>query len=87
MGRTQYLLHNTGLALGKSDVATRLVLNEFDLNLTALTAGLIIIIVVVLGAHATALSTAVVRASAGLLQVIVTRRELLLADRSHIGHD
>lgn len=87
MGRTQYLLHDTGLALREGDVATRLILDELDLDLAALTAGLVIVVVVVLGAHATALGAAVVRAVAGLLQVIMTRREFLLADRSHIGHD
>ena len=84
--RWQYLLHNTSLALGEGDVATRLILDKLDLNLAALTARLVVVIIIVLGAHATALGAAVVRAVAGLLQVIVTRREFLLADGSHIGH-
>jgi hypothetical protein len=68
-------------------VATRLVLNELDLDLTAFTAGLVIIVIVILGAHAAALGTAVVRAVTGLLEVIVGRRKLLLPNRSHVGHD
>lgn len=42
-----YLLHDTRFALGESDVATRLVLDKFDLDLAALAAGLVIIVVVV----------------------------------------
>ena len=79
LGRT-YLLHDTGLPLGKGNVATRLVLNELDLDLAALTAGLVIIVVVVLGAHAAALGAAGVSAVTGLLEVIVGRRKLLLTN-------
>ena len=67
-------------------MATRLVLNKLDLNLAALTARLVIIIVVVLGTHAAALGTTVISTVAGLLQVIVVGGELLLTDRRHIGH-
>ena len=42
-----YLLHDTSLALGEGDVPTRLVLDELDLNLSSLAAGLVIIVVVV----------------------------------------
>lgn len=79
------LLHNTGLALGKGDMATRLILDELDLDLATLTARLVIIIVVVLGTNATALGTAGISAVAGLLQVIVTRGKLVV-DGSHVGH-
>jgi hypothetical protein len=68
-------------------VATRLILNELDLNLAALTARLVIIIVVVLGTHAAALGTAGVSAVTGLLEVIVGGRKLLLTNSSHVGHD
>lgn len=44
-----HLLHDTGLPLGEGNVATRLVRDELDLNLAALTAWLVIIIVVVVG--------------------------------------
>lgn len=33
---TAYLFHDTGLSLGESDVTTRLVLDELDLNLAPL---------------------------------------------------
>ena len=41
-----YLLHDAGLALGKGNVATRLVLDELDLNLATLAAGLVVVVVV-----------------------------------------
>ena len=84
---TTYLLHNTSLPLGESDMATRLILYKLDLNLAALTTGLIIIVIVILGAHAAALGAAGVSAVAGLLQLIVTGRKLLVRDSSHVGHD
>lgn len=43
------LLHNTGLALREGDMATRLIRDELDLNLSSLATRLIIIIVVVVG--------------------------------------
>ena len=69
-------------------MATRLILNEFDLNLSALATGLVIIIVVVVGAHARALGAAVVSGAVtgGLLQVVLSRR-VLLTDGSDVGHD
>lgn len=70
-------------------MATRLILNEFDLNLSALATGLVIIIVVVVGAHARALGAAVVSGAVtgGLLQVVLSRRRVLLTDGSDVGHD
>ncbi len=41
------LLHDTGLSLGEGDMTARLVRNELDLNLSSLTTGLIIVIVIV----------------------------------------
>lgn len=81
-----YLLHDTGLSLGEGDVATRLILDELDFDLAALTARLVVIIIVVLGAHAVALGAAGV-AVARLLQVIVLARGELVIDGSHVGHD
>lgn len=46
-GVSAYLLHDSSFALGEGDVATRLVLDKFDLNLPSLAAGLVIIIVIV----------------------------------------
>lgn len=48
-GKCAHLLHDSGLALGKGDVTTRLVGDEFDLNLPPFATGLIIIIVIVVG--------------------------------------
>jgi hypothetical protein len=46
--RLNDLLHDARLPLRESDVTTRLVLNEFDLNLSPLAATLFIIVVVVI---------------------------------------
>lgn len=81
-----YLLHDTSLPLGEGDVATRLILDELDFDLAALTARLVVIIVVVLGAHAVAFGAAGV-AVARLLQVIVLAGGELVIDGSHVGHD
>lgn len=53
------LLHDTSLAFGEGDMSTRLVCDELDLDLSALTTGLVIIIVVVVRGRGTlALDTA-----------------------------
>lgn len=46
-GQDAYLFHDTGFALGESDVATRLILDKLDLDLAALAAGLVVVVVVV----------------------------------------
>lgn len=43
------LLHDTGLALREGDVATRLISDELDLNLSPLATRLVIIIIIVVG--------------------------------------
>ena len=63
------LLHDTGLALRESNVSTRLVLNELDVNLPALTARLFIIIVIIVAgssADARTFDTAIVSALASV---------------------
>ena len=65
-----YLLHDTSLALGEGDVPTRLVLDELDLNLSSLAAGLVIIVVVVVGSGARTLDAAVLHAH-GAIAVVV----------------
>jgi len=42
-----YLLHDAGFALGESNVATRLILDELDLDLSTFASGLVVIIIVV----------------------------------------
>jgi hypothetical protein len=54
-----HLLHDTGLALGEGDVPPRLVLDELDLDLPALAAGLVVVVVVVVLGRARALGAAV----------------------------
>lgn len=84
------LLHDTRLALGEGDVATRLVLDELDLDLPALTAGLLFIVVV--GVVGTTLGAAILRCGAvagggGLLQLFLGGRSILLSDGRDVGHD
>lgn len=57
--RTTYLLHDAGLALGEGDVPARLVLDELDLNLPALAARLVVIVVVVVGSRSRTLGAAI----------------------------
>ena len=47
------LLHDSGFALREGDMATRLVGDKLDLNLSALASGLVIIIVVVVRGRGT----------------------------------
>lgn len=42
-----YLLHDAGFTLGESNVATRLILDELDLDLSTFASGLVVIIIVV----------------------------------------
>ena len=89
---TTHLLHDTGLALGKGDVAARLVLDELDLDLPALAAGLVVIVVVVVLGGTRALG-ATVRISleecavVGQVVVDVGRRVLVVVGdfRGHGG--
>lgn len=43
MTGTTDLLHDAGLSLGEGDVTTRLVLDELDLDLSSLAAGLVLV--------------------------------------------
>ena len=67
-----YLLHDASFALGEGDVPTRLVLNEFDINLPTFTAGLIVIIVVIIGGSTDArtLDSTVVGVAIGVAWVV-----------------
>ena len=54
------LLHDARLALREGNVPTRLVLDEFDVNLSPLSSRLVVVVIVVIGssAHARTLDTA-----------------------------
>ena len=91
-GRGQYLFHDSSLALGEGDVATRLVCDELDLNLAALAAGLVVVVVLVVGSGAWALCAAVGIADielavAGAVVVDRGRRVLVVVGdfRGHVG--
>lgn len=67
-----YLLHDARLALGESDVTARFVLDELDLDLPSLTAGFIIVIIVIVGGIALALTLgAAALDGTAVLQVVV----------------
>lgn len=90
-GRATHLLHDTSLPFREGNVATGLVLDELDLNLSTLATGLIVIVVVVLGAQTAAFGDVVVSgavaSSRGLLEVFVGgRRGILLTNGSDVGH-
>lgn len=63
-------------------MTTRLILNELDLDLATLTARLVIIIVLVVGAHTVALGAPAVITG----KVIMTRRQLFI-DSRHDGKE
>lgn len=81
------LLHDAGLALGESDVATRLILDEFDLDLSSFTTRLVVVIIIVVAStHTRAFGAAVLEgAVAGSSQFILGRRMLLVSD-TDVGH-
>lgn len=81
-----YLLHDTSLALGEGDVPTRLVLDELDLNLSSLAAGLVIIVVVVVGSGARTLDAAVLHAHGAIAVVVDRRRRVLVVLGDFAGH-
>ena len=78
-----YLFHDPSLALREGDMPTRLVLDEFDVNLSSLASRLIVIIVVVVGCctHARAFDTTSIGAITG--RVVVARRGIGV---SNVGH-
>lgn len=70
-------------------MATRLILNELDFDLSALATRLVIIVIVVVGsAHARAFGAAVVSGAVtgGLLQVVLGGRRVLFTDGGDVGH-
>ena len=77
-GRDAHLLHDAGLALGEGDVTTRLVLDELDLDLAALTAALVVVVIVVVGGIADALALDTAWLAAAVLEVVmvIDRREV-----------
>ncbi len=86
--RLNDLLHDARLPLRESDVTTRLVLNEFDLNLSPLAATLFIIVVVIIACcrHSRALCASRLESVAG--EVVAGRRVVegvRIGDVGHVG--
>ena len=85
--RCTNLLHYASLPLRECDVTTRLVLYEFDVDLPPLAAGLVIIVVVIVGSsgHAWALYTSSVTvAIAG--ECVVSAGAVLGIRVLNVGH-
>ena len=83
------LLHDAGFTLRERNVATRLVGDELDLNLSALAAGLVIVIVVVVGgSRALTLDAATLDGIAIPNGMVVERRRralvVLVGDVGHV---
>ena len=66
-----HLLHDSSLALGKGDVTTRLVLDELDFDLAALTAGFVVVVIIVVGSGAGALTLDAATLDVAVLEVVV----------------
>ena len=80
------LLHDTRLALRECDMATRLIGDELDLDLSALTSGLVIIIVIVVSSGGTlAFDAATVRVAISN-GVVVEGRGGTFVGIGDIGH-
>lgn len=45
------LFHDAGLSLGESNVTARFILDELDLNLSAFSSTLLVIIIVIISGH------------------------------------
>ena len=88
-----YLLHDAGLALREGDVTTRLVLDEFDVNLPPFATGLVVVVVVVVASgrtdpspfHTAVLCTAV--AVAGAEGIVASRGGVLIIRIGNVRHD
>lgn len=87
-GQLVRLFHDTRLALGESNVPTRLVRDELDFNLPALASWLIIVVVVVVGGRrALALDATTIAASkSAIAHGMVIERWRALVVFSDVGH-
>jgi hypothetical protein len=85
---TTHLLHDTGLSLGKGNVATRLVGDKLYLNFSSLTATGIIIIVAVVGSRRTRALYAANLTEAGTIAntIVITRGQLFVLIGDFVRH-
>ena len=81
------LLHDAGLALGESDVTTRLVLDELDLNLSPLATWLVVVVVIVVGGGARSLCRSLSAVAVADRVIVGGRRRVLVVLCDFAGHD
>lgn len=84
-----YLLHDARLSLRKGDVATRLILNELDLDLAPLATRLVLVVLILIAGGALSWPLG----AAGVDGTVATRHELVLdgrrvfvGDGGDVGH-
>lgn len=70
-GVSSHLFHDSRFALREGDVSTRLVLNEFDLDLATFASGLVVIVVVVVGGGRGALSLDTTSLGSAILELLL----------------
>lgn len=85
------LLHDSSLALGECDVATRLVADELDLDLATLAAALVVVIIVIFGCAGTGTLDAAILSDAGVaiadrMRLVELGRRGLVVLISDVGH-
>lgn len=81
------LLHDTSFPLGESDVPTRLVADELDLNLATLTTALIIVVFIVIrGTLSRTLDTATLGCTAIGLRIVEFGGRRLVVLFCDVGH-
>lgn len=89
MPRLAHLLHYTGFPLRESDVTTRLVLDELDVNLSSLAPRLVVVIVIVVSSsrHAWTLDASSIAIAVTSQRVVSTGAVLgiRILDVGHIG--
>ena len=69
-----YLLHDASFSLGEGDVSTGLVLDELDLNLSALSSAFLIVIVIIVTCHGRSRSLGASGVDAIASQIVSGRR-------------
>lgn len=76
-----YLLHDTCFSLREGNVTTRLVLNEFDLDLSAFSSALLIIVIIIIARHGSSWSLGASSVNAIASQIVAGGRMVKAGSR------